>query len=286
MDPVKDGLASVFNARFFKWVIIGSLGTFFLVFLITSPLLIKPRYSSEALIYVPLTLFSQQFDQQGIGFGGNAEIDGHIQILQSSLLLDSLNARFGLAETWKIDSLESGASHKLYGRIRSKVKIGKTRYNSVSVKVSDSDPVMAADIANAIVELGDLIKEDILRENRLSAYDFAKKLYEEQNEEVLRLESAFESIRDAGSGIRISGIGLNREQTIYEAALWELNSRKSRYEMISRSLQMPLPKSYIVSPAVVAHKPSWPPRLLLSLAAVAIFAVFLIFVEIIRQDAA
>jgi capsular polysaccharide biosynthesis protein len=73
-----------------KRALIGSIACALLVFIVTSPWLIKPLYESEVIVYVPLTILSQQLNQQGIGFASDREIDWYIQILKSNQLADSL----------------------------------------------------------------------------------------------------------------------------------------------------------------------------------------------------
>ncbi len=282
---IKEEISWLLRRNFLKWLAIGAFISFLLVYLFSSPLFLKPLYRSEALIFVPLTLFSQQYDQQGIGFAGDAEIDGHIQILKSTRMLDSLDARFELAGYYEIDPAKPGSRKKLYDRIQRKINIEKTRYNSVSVSVVDRDPGVAADMANAIVNLGDVIKEDVLLENRLAAYQFAKELYMQKKADF----EAFEQSLGMADTLMVfiataAHFGTRREQVTFESKLWELSQRRIKYETLRKSLEVSLPKSYLISPAVVAHKPDWPPRVLLSLAATIVFIITLIFVEMIRKD--
>ncbi len=268
-----------------KWLLIGAAGSFVLVYLLTAPLFMRPLYKAEALIFVPLTLFSEQFDQQGIGFASDAEIDGHIQMLKSTRLLDSLAARHSLDAIYDIDRSAPGGDQQLYQKMRSRIGIEKTRYNSVSVQVSDTDPSRAASMANDIVGLGDVIKEDLLLENRLAAYDFARTLYEQKLEEVELLEEQLhipDTLPKAQQMQR--SFGAYRDQVTYESQVWELTERRSRYETLQKSLEVPLPQSYVVSPAVEPHRASWPPRLLLAIAAAVLFAVLMFAVELIRKD--
>ncbi len=281
-----DDLDWLFRPKFLKWVAAGAVFSALLMYLATSPLFVKPLYRSEALIFVPLTLFSQQFDQQGIGFGSEAEIDGHIQILQSTILFDSLEARFGLAGIYDIDTGQTGGRQRLYQRIRSRIQVEKTRYNSVSVQVRDRDAQRAADMANAIVALGDIIKEDLLRDNRLAAYRFARDLYLDKKTELDALEARM-SLQPLPAPDP-EGPGWSeqvRDRQVYETLLWELAERRKRYETLKKSLDASLPGTYVISPAVASSSPHWPPRLLLSLAASLVFVMIMLVVEMIRKDA-
>jgi len=276
-------LSSLFTASFFRWLAIGVITTGVLAYFITSPVFVKPMYRSEAIIYVPLTLFTQQFDQQGIGFGSNVEIDGHIQILRSTQLLDSLIKQFDLTKQWNNDASDEGSRSRLYQKISSRVEITKTRYSSVSVRVRYYDPERAAAMANAIVRLGDVIKEEILLENRMNAYRFARNLYEQKQSEILAIEERFGKLTDERES-QSPGAKSFRQRTLYEAELWELTARKSDYEKLRESLGTPLPRSYIVSSAVANYTPAWPARLPIITGVILLYIVVALFIQILRKD--
>ncbi len=305
MDRSGFDISWMFRLDFIKWVAGGAAGIFLLMLLLTSPLIIKPLYQSEAIIYVPLTLFSQQYEQLGVGFGNNEEIDAHIQILSSTRMLDSLNTVFSFSDRLGININDAGGLSRYYRIAGNLIRAEKTRYGSVAVRVRDRDRVYAAEMANRIVVLGDLIKEDILLENRLAAYNFARGLYSEKLEETLEMERQIieqeailplQHVR-AGTGdsspaeipwhteaANAATPDIHRQLTIYEAELWTLTSLKNDYSRVRKSLETPIPRSYVVSPAAVAEKPSWPPRLLISVAAVIVFVVLMVFIRIVRMD--
>ena len=274
------------NGKFIKWLTIGLVAVFAFTFFLTSSVIIRPLYRSEAIIYVPLTLFSQQYEQQGIGFASDAEIDGHIQMLKSTQLLDSLNAIYGLADVYGIDITQPGGLDNLYNRISDRISIQKTRYGSVSISVMHEDAQTAADMANEIVRLGDVIKNDLLMDNRLEAYRFAKDLYESKRAEIDAIEQrlAAASVPEHAGQDGFS-TQMTRKRVGFEAELWELTERRNRYEMMRKSLEMDLPSSYRVTPAIAAGKPSWPPRILFASVAALAFALVFVFVEMIRKDA-
>ncbi len=273
------------SGKFIKWLFIGMIAVFVFTFFLTSSIFIRPLYRSEAIIYVPLTLFSHQYEQQGIGFASDAEIDGHIQMLQSTQLLDSLNEIYGLAGAYGIDISRPGGLERLYRRASDRISIQKTRYGSVSISVRDENAQTAADMANEIVRLGDVIKNDLLMDNRLAAYRFAKDLYESKLAEIDAIEQRLAAaILYENEGSELFSIQMTRERIGFEAELWELTERRNRYEMMRKSLEMDLPSSYRVTPAIAAGKPSWPPRLPFASVASLAFALIFVFVVMIRKD--
>ncbi len=275
------------NPRFLKTLAIGAVVTGILTWLATSPFFITPLYRAEALIYVPLTIPSRQVEQQGIGFASDIEIDGHIQIFQSGRLRDSLISRFNLVEKYAVDLNETGGQSRLYEKIDSRIKFEKTRYSSVSVSVTDPDPVEAAEIANGIVKLGDEIKEEILYENRKMVFMQAKLHLENKTSNVRELEISIDSVENLiaqrKSGRQDNSL-LFKLKNQYSFELNEMLTRKNHLESVERDFYTELPKSYVISEAIPAAVPLWPPRKLITAAAVIACMFLLLVVEIIKQD--
>ena len=287
MKDSKDPMARLFQTR--KLIVIagGMLASGLLVWIFTSALFIKPLYQSEALIYVPLTMFSVQYDQQGIGFGSDSEISGHIQILRSNILLDSLISIFFLDKEENINDLSPQKISRLYKKYKPRITVAKNRYHSVSVSVRDPDPLQAAQMANTIVRLGDVVKSKMLEENRHAALNFAQEQYLEKRKELEQTEKNILTLVSEERNITSEvNMELSRQKAIYSLELDELVRRKNYYETLLNSIDNPLPKSYIVSPAVASYDIEWPKRWLLSIAAAFAFLAIYILIEILKQDAA
>jgi uncharacterized protein involved in exopolysaccharide biosynthesis len=279
-------LSAFFRKGFLIWILAGSLLSFVLVFFFTSSLFIKPLYQSEAIIFVPLTLFQKQLDQGGIGFGGDAEIDAHIQLLLSNQMLVSLAQHFNGEYPELSDNLDNPSDHKHLDQFRKNISVEKNRYGSVSIKVKHHDAQKAAYIANLLIDLGDSVKMDILHQNQHEAYLFAKSMYHEKLEEIALMDQNPVLWK---SKIGLQSISSDNAETgfriIYEEELRELVSLKNQYEMLRKITGTPLPSAYVFSPAIPTDKPSWPPRLLLSVAGALIFIAIFIFMEIVRHEA-
>lgn len=287
MNTSQQGLSWLFRKRFLILLITGAVITGALVYLLTSQRIIKPLYQSEALIYVPLTVLTKQLEQQGIGFASDVEIDGHIQILQSARLRDSLITRFKLDEELGINKKELGGRSKIYELINKSIDFQKTRYNSVSIKVRNHDPEKAAAIANAVVELGDVIKEDILHANRKEVFLHAKTHFENKEQSVMDLENRLDSLENAllmaKNKQRINN-ELFKLRTLYSIELHELAGRKNHLETIQRGFETALPSAYVISKALPETNPVWPKRVLWAGLAVLAYILIAIVIEAIKRD--
>jgi uncharacterized protein involved in exopolysaccharide biosynthesis len=253
--------------------------------LATSPLFIRPMNQSESLIFVPLTILSKQIEQQGIGFASDREIDAHIQILESGQLRDSLIQRFDLGREFGINLAMPGGRSRLHRILSSRISIQKTRFSSVSIRVTDPDAIRAAEMTNAIVELGNNIKEDLLLANRKGALEYAKTLYDSKVIDVQNLERRMDSINNISGIVTPSTRNqLLKLQTVYATELQELAGRKNHLEREQQSFETKLPKAYVISSAIPGDRPVSPRRLLITLAAGAICLFLICLLVIILRD--
>ncbi|MEX0982227.1 MAG: hypothetical protein WD577_10460 [Bacteroidales bacterium] len=286
MKEATDELSWLFQPRYLLRLIAGAFITGLLAMFFFSPLFVKPLYQSEALIYVPLTLFKVQYEQQGVGFASDHEIAGHIQILRSSVILDSLACIYGLIGEngpMEFDPVERSRLHK---SLNSRISIDKNRYHSVSVKVKDTDPQRAADMANDIVRLGDVVKNNMLIENKMAAVNFAKEQYLAKQKELEVTEKSMHLIFSGERNLNVEEmIEMKKAETIYYMELEELLERKNYYHTLLQSMETSLPHSYIISPAVASFDIVWPKRWIISLALAFGFVILYIFYEILKKDA-
>lgn len=286
MKESTDEFSWLFQPRFFLRLIAGMFITGLLAMFLFSSLFVKQLYQSEALIYVPLTLFKVQYEQQGVGFASDHEIAGHIQTLRSSVILDSLVCSFGLFGEKELKESDPAERSRLYKTLKSRISIEKNRYHSVSVKVKDTDPQQAADMANTIVRLGDVVKNNMLFENKLAAVNFSKEQYLMKQREMEEIEKYMHLIFSGKRNLNPEEMmEMKKAEAIYFMELEELLVRKNHYNTLLQSLETSLPHSYIISPAVASFDIVWPRRWIISLALAFGFAILYIFYEILKKDA-
>ena len=283
MDKNLEDLSWLWQKNFVKRVIIGSFACGLLVYIVTSPWIIKPLYESEVIVYVPLTILSQQLNQQGIGFASDREIDWYIQILKSNQVADSLIKRYDLINYFKIDTSDLDTKNQIYRKIESRIIIDKTRYGSVSIRVRDNDAKRAANIANEIIVLGELIKRNLLFPNRQESMRYVNSLYNQKSIEVAHLEKSLDSLMETSHGLKRDYL-YEKMLTLYRLEFQELIARKGLYEREQKNFDTPLPTAYVISSAVPKSQPIWPRRSLLMGAGAGIYLLLLLVFEIIRRD--
>lgn len=136
----------------------------------SGPYFIPPLYKSEVILYTPGTNSGKYLIETNPGFGSEKEINEQIQILQSGILRDSITKKYDLITHYGINTTKVSKLYDLYKKFTNHVNIERTRYNSISVAVYDTDPVIAANMANDIVKIGDDVKAKILSYNLKAAY--------------------------------------------------------------------------------------------------------------------
>lgn len=206
--------------HFKVWFIAGVIASG-IAFILTSSVFINPKYESETLVYIPHLAKKVQLLNYSGTVASQVEINTQIQLLKSTIILDSLIQKFELIEHYKIDIENPNWRSKSHEMLTSNIKIGKTKFGSISISVLDVDPVIAANMANAIVSFGNQVKLNIFKSNSLIAYDVAEQLYTDKLAEVGLLEFKFDSVVHSQKEIE-----LEQNQTVID----DLNKSKQGIE--------------------------------------------------------
>jgi uncharacterized protein involved in exopolysaccharide biosynthesis len=280
-----------------------------LAIVFTSPAFLPPLYSSEAIIYPPATNSNKMLIDYDLRFGTDKEIDEHIQILKSGILRDSMISKYKLMRKYGIGENDKSKYDELYKTYSKRFIIDRTRQNAISVIVFDTSADTAALLANDLVQMGDRVKEHILKNNFLSASQSLKEQYEKvksdldsllfligKNDNInclpefntgakrdfaekladkLDLHEAKKKAREKNNQLLLS---LLRAYESKQNLLTDLQEKN--YE-IDQKLSSTIPGSYVITPARVADRKSWPVRSVLIIIAgisALLFGICLAFV--------
>ncbi|MDG1055208.1 MAG: hypothetical protein P8I47_05190 [Schleiferiaceae bacterium] len=198
--------------------------------------MIRPvQYAAEATFFVPLTLLEKQIEQNGIGFGSPTEVDAHIELMQSPVVLKTMEQRYD--ESFSLS-------------------VRKTRNGAVAVEVRSAAADLSATIANHAVAVADSIKQSMLRQNVGMSFDvMAERKFKLQAEErILRI--ALDSLRFAAQSDSLAYVALIfRKERQYGTAVVELTNVERKLEELKSYTDGPAPKSYSISPAMPVEKP-------------------------------
>ena len=84
-----------------------------------------------------------------------------LDIINSNSIMDSVVEKYDLWTDYKINKADKFAKTYMINEYRSKIKIGKTPYEAVSITVMDKDPFVACDIAKDILNFYDQKVHDL-----------------------------------------------------------------------------------------------------------------------------
>ncbi|MEO8733217.1 MAG: hypothetical protein ABI373_02690 [Flavobacteriales bacterium] len=156
-----------------------------LAMVLSGPSFVSSRYLSRAVVY-PVNLAPYSVESTS---------DQLLQLLQSNSIRDSVIARFDLAKHYGIDTTSIGWRHDLHALYADRVVLGKTRYESVDVDVTDEDPVKARDIALDIIHQGDLLARELQRRNSREVLVIMRSALDATKQKIDSVETRLNAMR-------------------------------------------------------------------------------------------
>nr|WP_294861620.1 Wzz/FepE/Etk N-terminal domain-containing protein [uncultured Fluviicola sp.] len=280
--------------------------------------LMTPLYRSTAIVFPAATStvsFSEQRNAKAssMDFGEEEQAEQLIQILQSSKVRDKVVQKFDLMKHYDIDDSDANKHYKLVKEYNSHILFVRTRYGSIQIDVLDKDPQLAADMANKIVDLIDTVKNEMVMERTVPAFEINKRKKEQleaDKEAVLdQLDSLaalgvvplegranlFQAYVEAKNpadkadfkrridinlefGAVFDGLEYVRNEKIMKLADFALS-----YEQAESDANTQFNHKFIVERAVVADKKDKPKRLIIMLLATFGTFVFMVFALLIQD---
>lgn len=145
----------------------------------SGPAFITPLYESEAVVYPSISdpYSDETFTEQ------------MIQVMQSNEIMDSVVKDFNLMEHYRISTGYKYWKTALISEYRDNVRVSRTPYDAVVVKVLDKDPEIACAMVNDIVRLFDQKLQRMQKSKSLQAM----KMYEYS---LSHQEKFIDSLRD------------------------------------------------------------------------------------------
>lgn len=280
--------------------------------------LMTPLYRSTAIVFPAATStvsFSEQRNAKAssMDFGEEEQAEQLIQILQSSKVRDKVVQQFDLMKHYEIEPNDPNKHYKLVKEYNSHILFVRTRYGSIQIDVLDRDPQLAADMANKIVDLIDTVKNEMVMERTVPAFEINKRKKEQlerDKEAVLdqldslaalgvvplegraNLFQAYVEAKNAEDkadlkkridvnlqfGAVFDGLEYVRNEKIMKLADFALS-----YEQAESDANTQFNHKFIVERAVVADKKDKPKRLVIMLLATFGTFVFMVFALLIQD---
>lgn len=180
----------------FTTIIAGALG-------VVISLSMTVLYESNAIVFPAATStvsFSEQRNAKAsaMDFGEEEHAEQLIQILQSTRIKNRLIPRFNLAEVYEIEPDDENFNYKLSQAYEEHINFERTRFGSINISVLDQEPERAARIANSIVTLIDTVKNNLIKERTIPAYEVNKRKIDKMNKDQEELINKMDSLSKLG----------------------------------------------------------------------------------------
>jgi tyrosine-protein kinase Etk/Wzc len=280
--------------------------------------MLTPLYLSTAIVFPAATStvsFSEQRNAKAssMDFGEEEQAEQLVQILQSSRIRDKVVQRFDLFNHYEIDAKDPNRFFKLGKAYGQHIQFVRTRYGSIQIDVLDKDPKLAAAMANKIVELIDTVKNDMVKERTIPAFEINKRKKEGLEASLKTLLNKLDTLSSLGVvtsegranlfsayneahgasdkaffknqidvnlkyGAEFDGLAMLRDEKTVKLAEFE-----DSYEQAESDAYTDFNHKFIVEPAVVADKKEKPKKAIIILLATMATFVFIIFALLIQD---
>jgi capsular polysaccharide biosynthesis protein len=291
-------------------------------------LLITPRFKSGVVLFpaASISLSKSLVETSSIStdnrdilsFGEDEEAERMLQILHSNQIKEHIVRKFDLMKHYEIDLSEPYPYTKLENKYKSNIKFRRTEFMSIEINVLDTDPQMAADIANEIAGYIDSTIHNMQKERALEALNIVEKEYNNAQLEIDILSDSLQKIRQLGvidyesqasslnsayanaiskgdqGAARIiqtrmntlskyGGIYIELSKTL-ESEIARMGQLKSKYVSSKVNVEQNLPQIFIVDQAKKAERKAVPKRsIIVIISTLSAFALSLLILLIIDQ---
>ncbi|MBM55076.1 MAG: hypothetical protein CMB32_00765 [Euryarchaeota archaeon] len=266
-------------------------------------LVMEEKFQSSVVMFATTqSSIGQQFFEETnsgdiLSYGETEDAERLLQLLNSNLVRGKIIASHNLAEHYDIDVNEPGGKTLLQKEYNSNVSAALTRYGSIRVAVMDTDPQLAKEIANHLVQLTDSLANKLRNERALLAFELAKQSYEKAVKEIQTAEDKLGELHSQGIydfeaqvegltiqyGTAVANNNMKGARTIQndldrisklaneynelanflEPAYEQLAILKKRFDLLKVDAETHLPSSLVVDMAEAADKKAYPVRWLI-----------------------
>ncbi len=297
----------------FKWqkpLITVTLVGFVAGIIFSSSFFIPPQFKSTVILYPAATnaisksLFSENARPEDdiLSFGEDEETEQMLQILHSNRIRDRIIDKYNLMDHYGINKKSNHKLTSLYKEYENNISFRRTEFMAVNISVLDTDPQMAADIANDISALLDSTKNEIQKARSQKGYEIVRRQYFLLRDEIAAMEDSLTKLRELGVNDYESQSEMINQQLAIELASGNTNAiqrleakleilakyggpyvslrdalehekkqlsmLKTKYEEAKTDAEEVLPTKFIVNEAYKAERKSYPIRWLIVLVTV------------------
>lgn len=294
------------------------------------PWFITPKYRSTVVMFPASTnsisnALLTEHSQPGedvMSFGEDEQAEQIMQILNSNKIRDRVIRKFNLMAHYGIDSSSRFKYSRLFNEYERNITFRRTPFMAVQISVYDTDPQLAADIANTIGDLLDSIKIEMQHKRAIQGLEIVQAEYNALKLEVNEIVDSLVALGELGiNDVEYQSQVLNQQMAIaimenninaqralqkrldvlgkyggiylslknaLEFKTEQLTLLQSRLKEAKVDAQEEMPQKFIVSDAYKAEKKSYPIRWLIMLVSTlsALFLTVIIIMIVEKISAA
>lgn len=311
--------------KYKKAILYTLLVTTVIAIIVTSPLFITPLYKSIVILYPTSTNSiakallntNVKTDKDLLEFGEDEQTEQMLQVLNSNRVRDKVIEKFDLMNHYKIKQNSKYRYTNLYDEYENKIRFRRTEYTAVKITVLDSDPVLGAEIANAIAEIFDSTMNEMQKQVAVKAFEIVEKEYFKLKGEIEFMDDSLNKLRCLGIHDYESQAEMINQQLAIELAKgnkaginalenklsvlakyggtyvairdaldyerMQLSLIKAKYDEAKVDATQNIPHKFVVTSAFVAERKSYPIRWLIVLTTVFSTSLLLIFIIVIFE---
>jgi uncharacterized protein involved in exopolysaccharide biosynthesis len=251
-------------------------------------------------------------------FGDDEHIEQMIQILNSREIKDHMIAKFNLIDHYDIDTTKKYWKTKLYKFVKNNIQFSRTDNLAVEITVEDTDPVLAADMANEIADYYDILKREIVQQRSKEAFAILQEEMKLTDQLIMELNDSLSRIMSKGiydyetqserlmqqyaielaKGNTVAVKRIKDELMILEQygplyvsvrdRLFYLKDAQKlfqeKYQNTRVDASYSLPQKFIVEKAVPADKKSYPKKMLITIVSTFCVLLFTLFLLIFKEN--
>lgn len=169
-------------------------------------LLIEDKYESSVILFPSTTtsisralLNDENYKEKDfLEFGEEEEAEQLIQILRSDAIRNHIIKKFDLMNHYDINPDAEYKQTKLIQEYEGNIDFHRTKFMSVKIEVLDTDPKYAANIANEISRMVDIVRDKMLKKRATQAFEIVKGELENLQGEIGKIEDTLNLIRAKG----------------------------------------------------------------------------------------
>ncbi|MBL4709384.1 MAG: hypothetical protein JKY48_13185 [Flavobacteriales bacterium] len=169
-------------------------------------LLIEDKYESSVILFPSTTtsisralLNDENYKEKDfLEFGEEEEAEQLIQILRSNAIRNHIIEKFDLMNHYDINPDAKYKQTELIQEYEGNIDFHRTKFMSVKIEVLDTDPIYAANIANEISIMVDIVRDNMLKKRAVQAFNIVKGELNNLEREVGKIEDTLNQIRAKG----------------------------------------------------------------------------------------